>query len=127
MKYEMSDLIALPRFPINMSVQAIYQTFGVGDWLDAGTFGMNLQVSKQIIALPFDIYASMGFEASSFKIHTDEIPDIGENGIGDVSIDGENNLRINFGISMTLTILNIHADYNYGKYNSFAGGVMVVF
>jgi len=127
MKYDMTDLIPIPTFPIDMSVQALYQTYKISDWLEAGTFAMNIQLSKSIVLLPIDIYSGIGFEASALKIYTDKIPDIGENGIGDVEIDGENKLRMNFGFSLTVAIFNLHADYNLGKYNSLAAGIMLVF
>jgi hypothetical protein len=127
MKYDMTDLIPIPIFPIDMSVQALYQTYGINDWLEAGTFAMNIHVSKGIVILPVNVYSGIGFEVSALKIYTDKIPDIGKNGIGEVDIDGENNLRMNFGFSLTLAIFNIHADYNLGEYNSLAGGIMLVF
>ena len=46
--------------------------------------------------------------------------------MGDVTVDGENALRLNAGVSFTLLFFNIHADYNIGKYNSLALGAMIV-
>jgi hypothetical protein len=125
-KYGLSDLIPIPMFPIDMSVQGAYQTLGVGNWLSVGTFVMNLNVSKGLIILPVDIYAGVGFETTSMTIKTNDIPQVEQFGVGDISFDGDNNLRLNFGLSWTLLILNIHADYNIGEYNSIGGGVMIV-
>jgi hypothetical protein len=126
-KYGISDLI--PLFPLDMAVQAAYSTFSVGEILNAGTFGMNLQASKGIPILPLDIYAGVGFETSSMTIKTDNLPGAGTDytGIGDVTIDGENSFRMNVGASITLLLLNVHVDYNIGKFNSLGGGLMVVF
>jgi hypothetical protein len=124
-KYGISDLIPIPMFPIDLSVQALYQTLDIGDWVNSGTFGMNLNASKGLVVLPIDIYAGVGFETSTLTIKTNDIPGISQFGIGDVSLDTEN-FRLNLGLSWTLLILNVHADYNIGEYNSIGGGIMVV-
>jgi hypothetical protein len=124
-KYGLSDLIPIPVFPIDFSVQALYQTLNIGDWVNSGTFGMNLNASKGLVVFPIDIYAGVGFETSTLTIKTNDIPGISQFGIGDVSIDTDN-FRLNLGVSWTLLILNIHADYNIGEYNSIGGGIMVV-
>jgi hypothetical protein len=123
-KYGLSDLIPLPAFPIDLSIQVMYHHFRLENWSDAGTFGMNLQVSKSFPVFPISIYSGIGFENSSMTIKTDEIMD-NQNGIGDVSIDGENSFRFTFGLSYSLVIFNFHADYNIGEYHSIGLGAMV--
>jgi hypothetical protein len=123
-KYGLSDLIPIPTFPIDLSIQAMYQRFQLGNWIDAGTFGMNLQVSKSFPLFPLSIYSGIGFENSSIAIDTDELME-NQTEIGDVSIDGENNFRLTLGISYSLMIINIHADYNIGEYHSVGLGVMI--
>lgn len=125
MKYDISDLLPATVPDLYLSAQAIYQTLNVCKWLRSATFGMNVQASKDIAFLPLGIYAGIGFEITSLKIKTDYIPDIGSYGIGDVSIEGENKFRLTIGLSLNLTILNVHADYNIGTYDSIAGGLMV--
>lgn len=122
-KYGFSDLI--PLFPIDMSAQAMYHTFSVGDFLDAGTFGMNLQVSKDIPILPIGFYGGIGFESTSMTIKTADIPGNSAD-VGDVSIDGKNGMRMTVGVSFGLPFINFHADYNIGEYNSIGFGAMVV-
>ncbi|NOX89621.1 MAG: hypothetical protein GXO77_11390, partial [Calditrichaeota bacterium] len=58
-KYELSDLIPIPMFPIDFGVQAAYHKFTLGEFLDAGTFSMNLQASGSIPILPIDIYGGV--------------------------------------------------------------------
>lgn len=122
-KYGISDLF--PLFPIHMSFQAMYHTFKIDEWLDSGTIGMNLQISKDLPVLPVDIYGGVGFENTSMTIKTANIPGV-TNNIGDVSIEGENNLRVTIGASWTLLIANLHAEYNFGKFNSIGMGAMIV-
>ena len=124
-KYGFGEYV--PIFPIDLSVQAMYHKFSIGDWLDSGTIGMNLQLSKGLIFLPVDLYGGIGFENTSMVVKTGSIPVDNLLNIEDVRIDGENNFRINFGLSWTLAFFNVHADYNFGKYNSLSFGAMIVF
>ncbi len=123
-KYGISDLF--PLFPIHMSVQAMYHTFKIDEWLESGTVGMNLQISKDLAALPIEFYGGVGFENTAMTLKTENIPGVSDDNIGDVSIDGENNLRVNIGVSWTLLIANLHAEYIFGKYNSIGLGAMIV-
>ena len=124
-KYGFGEYI--PKFPVDLSVQAMYHKFGIDEWLDSGTIGMNLQISKGLLIIPLDIYGGIGFENTSMVIKSGSIPGDLIRNIGDVSIDGENNFRLNFGISWTLAFFNLHTDYNIGKYNSLSFGAMIVF
>lgn len=124
LKYGLSDLVPIPL--IDFSAQALYHKFTLGDFMEAGTFSMNLQASVSIPVLPVDIYGGLGFDNSSLKVNTAEIPGA-ITPIGEISIDGENGVRFNLGASLTFLIFNVHADYNISEYNSVGGGVMIVF
>jgi len=126
-KYGLSDLIPMQTSPIDMSVQVIYHTYGLDGWLNSGTFAMNLHASTNISQSPLNFYGGVGYESTSLKISTDDIPGIGESGIGDVSINGKDRMRMTIGASLTLLYFNIHTDYNFGYYKSIAFGAMVVF
>lgn len=115
-----------PVFPIDLSVQAMYHKFVMGDWLDSGTIGMNLHLSKKILLTQFEIYGGIGFENTTMLIKTVSFPINNLRNVDNISIDGENNFRFNLGLSWTLTFFNIHADYNFGKYNSLSFGSMIV-
>ncbi len=125
LKYELSDLIPIPMFPIDFGVQAAYHKFTLGDYLSSGTFSMNFQASGSLPLIPFDVYGGVGYDISSTTIKTMEL--VPGTNLGDVTIDGKTGLRLNAGVSFTLLFFNVHADYNIGKYNSLSGGVMIVF
>ncbi len=125
LKYELSDLIPIPMFPIDFGVQAAYHKFTLGDYLSSGTFSMNFQASGSLPLIPFDVYGGVGYDISSTTIKTMEL--VPGTNLGDVTIDGDTGLRLNAGVSFTLLFFNVHADYNIGKYNSLSGGVMIVF
>jgi len=122
-KYGFGEFI--PIYPINFSVQAMYHKFSIGEWLDSGTIGMNLQLSKDLQVLPINFYGGIGFETTTMLMKTDFFPIENILNVGDVSLNGENNYRFNFGLSWTIAIFNLHADYNIGKYNSISFGAMI--
>ncbi len=126
-KYGLSDLVSSPIFAIDLSVQASFHILTVSDWLEVGTFGMNIQVSKEIAPLPIGLYAGVSYEATSMTIKTDIIPNIGIDGVGDVKLNGDNGPRFNLGTSFTFYFLVFHVDYNIAKFNSLAGGVKIGF
>lgn len=121
-KYGLSDLIPIPMFPLDFALQAAYHKFTVGKFLDSGTFSMNFQASGSIPVLPIDIYGGIGYDSSSLTLKTKELG----TDLGDITVDGENSVRFNVGVSLTLLFFNVHADYNIGKYKSLAGGIMFV-
>lgn len=125
LKYELSDLIPIPMFPIDFGVQAAYHKFTLSNFLDSGTFSMNFQASGTLPLIPFDVYGGVGYDISSTTIKTTEL--VTGTSLGDVTIDGKTGLRMTVGASFTLLFLNVHADYNIGKYNSISGGAMIVF
>ncbi len=125
LKYELSDLIPIPMFPIDFGVQAAYHKLTLGDYLDSGTFSMNVQASGTLPHVPLGLYGGVGYDISSTTIKTMKL--VPGTSLGDVTIDGKNGLRLNAGVSFTLLFLNVHADYNIGTYKSIAGGVMIVF
>jgi hypothetical protein len=126
-KYGLSDYIPVPMFPLDFSVQAMWHSLSIGDWMSSGNLGMNIQASNGLSVLPIDIYGGVGYESSSIKIKTAEIPDNPDASLGDISITGENNIRATLGIGFTMAVINAHVDYNFGFYNSFGMGLMIVF
>ncbi len=125
LKYELSDLIPIPMFPIDFGLQAAYHKLTLGDYLDSGTFSMNVQASGTLPFIPFDVYGRVGYGGSCTTVKTMQL--VPGTSLGNVTIDGKNGLRFNAGVSFTVLFFNVHADYNIGTYNSVAGGVMFVF
>lgn len=116
----------VPIFPIDLSVQAMYHKFSISDWLDSGTIGMNIHLSQELLLLPLQFYGGLGFENTSMIIKTSSILNNNSSTVGDISIEGENKFRFNLGLSWTMVFFNIHADFNFGKYNSLGFGTMII-
>lgn len=125
-KYGLSDLISIPGFDLALSAQATYHLLRVDNWLNTGTFSMNVQASEDIPLVPLSAYAGVGYDATSMTMSTDKIAGIGDNAIGDVKLNGENGLRVLFGLSVHVYFLTVNLDYNIGEYNSFGGGLKLV-
>lgn len=123
LKYDLSDLVPLKL--IDLSAQAMYHKFALGNLMDAGAFSMNLQASVGIPVLPIDVYGGLGFDNSTLEVTTDKLEE--PSTLGKVRIDGKNSVRSNIGLSYTLLMFNLHADYNIGEYNSIGAGLMIVF
>lgn len=125
LKYGLSELLPIGLLPLDFSVQAAYHKFTLGEFLDAGTFSMNFQASVSVPILPLDVYGGIGVDNSSMIVKTDALDVQGIN-MGDVTVDGENELRYNMGLSFTFLLLNAHLDYTIGEYNAFGAGLMLV-
>jgi len=126
-KYGLSDLISIPDFDMALSAQVGYHALRVSNWLNTGTFGMNVQASKDLPIIPVGIYSGVGYEATSMTMSTDEISDIGDNAVGDVKLNGENALRFLIGVSLNVYFLTLNIDYNISEYNSIGAGAKLVF
>lgn len=124
LKYGMSDLIPIPMFPLDFSIQAGYHKFTLGKIIDAGTFSMNFLTSYSVPLMPFGFYGGIGYDNSSLTVNTEEL--VTGSTLGKVKVEGKNSIRYNIGVSAEFLILNVHADYNIGEYNSFGMGVMIV-
>jgi hypothetical protein len=126
-KYGLSDLISIPEFDLALSAQSTYHILRVSNWLNTGTFNMNVQASKDVQFFPLVVYLGVGYDATSMTMSTNEITGIGDDGVGDVKLNGENSLRILFGLSLNVYFLTLNLDYNISEYNSFGGGLKLVF
>ncbi len=126
-KYGLSDLVTIDFLPLEVSVQAFYHAFSIEEWLSSGTFAINLQNSVELSFIPVEVFAGLGYERVSLKIKTNNLPDVGANGVGDILLDGKNGVRISAGLGLQLMIFNLHGEYNYGFYHSAAGGISIRF
>jgi hypothetical protein len=112
--------------PVDLSFGFFTQTLEVGTLFKASSQAYGLNVSKTFgwRILNVTPYGGLMLENSSFDFSyeleaDDEMIPIS------FSVEGENKYRATAGLSVRLFLININADYNLGKYNSFSGGVMV--
>jgi len=124
-KYGLSDMVSSTSFPIDLSVQASYHLLSLNGWFRTGTFAMNIQSSKAIFTLPLEFYTALGYEVTSITMRLDDLPDSGDNGIGDVKQNGQNGLRLVLGASLYLFFVTLNADYEFGYYNVISVGAKI--
>jgi hypothetical protein len=122
-KYELVDMSPISGFPVDMSIITLYHSLQVDDYMQAGAFGMNFNLSKKIPAAPIEIFAGISYNNSELSIDTEKINK--DNSIGKVTISGLNELRYHTGLGIEIYFLNLHFDYNFGLYNSISAGIML--
>ena len=110
----------IPLFPIDVAAGYFWQSFSVGDMVEARAMYYGLQASYNLSVLCF--YAGYGFETSNldisytFEENDEEIPIAFE-------LEGKNTSRLTIGIGFDLPIIKIHADYNIGQQNTATAGI----
>ena len=126
-KYGLSDLISSSYYIIDLSVQATYHIMRFDRWLDAGSFAMNIQFSKDFNSLPLGLYAGLGYEATSVTINSQKLGGINGNVAEEIKLTDQNFLRFLIGTSVTFYFMTFNIDYNICEYHSVAGGIKIVF
>ncbi len=126
-KYGLSDLLLIEALPIDFSVQAMYHSLNLDNYLSSGSFGMNLHASSIIPKTPFTVYAGVMYENTSLVIKTNLLPVEDTFKYGNVSLRGKSDFNFNIGLNVEFLIFNLHLDYNFGYYQSITGGLMLVF
>lgn len=118
--------------PINLCASFFTQKLEVGTIFSttATAYGINVSKTFGPGALNITPYAGFMLEKSTMTFTYTSQVDIGAGQTRPVTVnfdlDGENTSRITLGLSLKLLFININADYNIAKYNSFTGGVMFI-
>jgi hypothetical protein len=112
--------------PVDLSFGFFTQSLELGTLFKASSQAYGINVSKTFgwRILNVTPYGGFMLENSTFDFSYElEVDDkmIPVN----FSMDGENKYRATAGLSVRLFLINLNADYNLGKYNSFSAGVMV--
>lgn len=112
--------------PVDLSVGYFTQTLEVGTLFKATSQAIGLNASKTLGFRFLNItpYGGIQFEKSTFDFAYDLVVD-GEEIPVEFSMNGENKYRATAGLSIRLLAININADYNIGKYQSYSAGVMI--
>ncbi len=119
--------------PINICASFFTQKLDVGTILSttATAYGINISKTFGPGALNITPYAGFMIESSKMTFTYDydaPVPGTTVKTKNTISfeLEGENTSRIILGLSLKLLFININADYNIAKYNSFTGGVMFI-
>jgi hypothetical protein len=116
--------------PIDVCVSFFTQTMKFEPIIEAKGTGFGINVSKRFGpgALNITPYAGYMIESSKLTFSYTPTATVAGQTMPPVSfeLDGANKSRLTLGISLKILFLNINADYNIAKYNSFTGGLMFI-
>jgi hypothetical protein len=120
--------------PVDLSLSFFTQKIKFGDLFQSKATAFGVNVSKRLGwgFLNLTPYAGFMLESSTMSFAYDAtFPDPTQNGALTMQhisfdVDGANKSRLVLGLSVKLLFINVNADYNIGKYNSFTGGVMFI-
>lgn len=112
--------------PLDLSVGFFTQSLEVGTLFKASSRALGVNASKTFgwRILNLTPYGGVQFESSDFEFNYDLEVD-GEAVPISFELEGENKYRVTAGVSIRLFLINLNADYNFAKYNSFSAGVMI--
>ncbi|KAA3617403.1 MAG: hypothetical protein D8M58_02510 [Calditrichaeota bacterium] len=120
-KYELENLFSISPIPFNIGVLAVYQKYGVDDYIEGAVFSMNIVGSKRISVLPIEAYGGAGY--------INNVTNVSDPGTGDkvdISIPGLEEIRYQLGINFSILIFNLNAEYNFGDYKSISAGLRLI-
>ncbi len=120
-KYELEDLFSISPIPFNIGVLAIYQKYKIDDYLEGAIFGMNIVGSKEISVLPLEIYGGAGYINNITNVNNPS-----DKGEASLSVPGLEEIRYQLGITYSVFIFNLNAEYNFGDYKSINLGLRII-
>jgi hypothetical protein len=114
-----------PDLPVDIAAGVAYQTFKIGDLMEAKAFNINAMASKAFSVVT--VYGGFQYETSSVTVtytYTG-IPLEGQPANSSLSVDmtGENKFRGTVGFDLDLVILDLNADISVGKVTTASAGL----
>jgi len=110
----------IPLLPLKIAGGIYYQTFKVGDVVDASAFFISAQASYSLPVIT--LYGGLGYESSSMDLNY-------KFGSGDTAeeisfnLTAENTVRLTLGAALKLAFITLNADYNIGNQNVLVLGL----
>lgn len=110
----------LTQSPVDIAASVFYSNFHVGDLITADGLSVGLQASRSIKILM--LYGGVAWEKSSLDL---SFKSTDPNTVlpVDVSMDGANKFRFTVGVGVSLGILKVFADANFGSVTNYSGGI----
>ena len=106
--------------PVDLGLGVMYSSFEVGDIAKVTGVVIGLQGSKTFTILT--AYGTVAWESTKMNL-TYTSTDPSASGRVDVDIDGANQFRTNFGLSLRLSVVRLFADVNVGSVTHYSGGL----
>lgn len=114
--------------PVDIALSFFTQNLDVGDLFKASATAFGLNVGKRLGSgiLNISPYAGFMFESADMEVTYTYIVDTPTGQYTEnisFTLEGENKSRFILGLSIRLLTLNLNADYNFSKYDSFSAGL----
>ena len=114
--------------PVDIAASFFTQSLKVGDLFDAKATAFGVNVGKRLGSgiLNISPYAGFMFESATMEVTYTYIVDTPAGQYTEkinFELEGENKSRFILGVSIRLLALNLNADYNFSKYDSFSAGL----
>lgn len=126
LKYNFSQLI--PGLPLDIAAQILFNNFEAihtNADITTSNFAFNVHASKSFGA--FSVYGGLQYETTTMDMNYTfdglGFPGITPEDRVNVSMDGENNMRLTLGIAVKVAVLVLNADYNIGSQNALVAGI----
>jgi hypothetical protein len=110
----------IPQSPLDIAASGFYSNFHVGDLIKANGLSLGLQASKSIKILI--LYGGFSWEKSSMDLSYAST-DPTQPAPVSVSMTGANKFRATVGVGVSIGILKIFADANFGSITNYSGGI----
>ncbi len=117
--------------PVDIAASFYTQNLKIGDLFETTATAYGINVSKEIgwSGLNITPYGGYMLESSTMRVTYDMTYDLPDGSTAVMPIDfemtGENTNRITAGLSIRFLLININADYNWGKYQSVSAGITI--
>jgi hypothetical protein len=109
----------MPTLPLDLAFGAMFQSFDVGDVVNADAFTAAVTGSKLFgKVVSFEPYAGVGLD--SFKMEAEY--ESGDETI-EVKFDRSNDFHLTLGTNLNFPVVKLNAEFNVAAVNGFAGGV----
>jgi len=120
-KYELENLLSISAIPFDVAILAIYQKYEVDDLLEGAVFTMNIVGSRHFGIIPLSLYGGAGYLNNTTNVNRPNA-----NGEESFSVGGLEEVKYQIGVSYSFLFVRLNAEYNFGQYNSFNGGIRIV-
>jgi hypothetical protein len=110
----------IPQSPVDIAASFFYSNFALGDLVKANGTSFGVQASKSIKILM--LYGGLAWEKSTLDLSY-KSSDPTAAPMVDVSLNGANKFRFTVGVGVSLGILKIFADANFGTVTNYSGGI----
>lgn len=131
LKYNFSQLI--PGLPLDIAAQILFNNFGAkyttdditNAEIETSNFAFNIHASKAFGN--FIVYGGLQYEttAMDMKYTFDGLgfPGMTPGEYVDISMDGDNNMRLTVGAAVRVAVLVLNVDYSLGSQNALVAGI----